>query len=198
MKTRILTLLLSSIMFVFGRQSFARSTVLNDKIFDKNEKEFVFPTNEIIDNQKTQFYLKESANNAYKKLYYRNDDNEEELIFDPNEYKDDSGNLYLIKSFSPNYQGTKVCLNLGLKKAKKTILYIVDVQTKKVHKEQIDNCTNQKVSWMDDGNSFMYCRKYIDVSPSGELFGNILIHIIGTDPSEDRLVSFSKELPEYY
>lgn len=217
MKTAILTLLLSTSLFVFGQQSHANSTELNDKSFEQRIKESSL---DIVDLQnlekiafkestffitikngdkEIEFYLKESENGNQKKLYYRIGENGiEELLFDPIEYKDENCDVLLIKSFSPNNQGTKVCLALGTKVAKRAVLYIVDVQTKKVHEEQINNCMNHKVSWMEDGKSFMYCKKYFDVSDSGELFGDVFYHIVGTDPSEDRMITFSNDLPEYY
>ncbi len=199
MKTRILTLLLSSILFVFGQQLIAKSIVLNDKNFDQCVNESDFSTNVLNVDQEIQFFLKGSVNDDHKKLYYRIGKNgKEELLFDPNEYKAENGDVLLIKSFSPNKQGTKVCLALGSKGAKKAVLYIIDVQTKKLHEEKIDNCMNHRVSWMDDGKSFMYCRKYFDVSESDELIGDLFFHKVGTDPSEDRMISFSKDLPEYY
>ena len=217
MKTGIFTLLLSTSLFVFGQQSLANATELNDKSFEQKIKESSL---DIVDLQnlekiifkqsaffitvkngdkEIEFFLKGAANNAHKKLYYRNGENgKEELLFDPSKYKDENGNSYLIKCFSPNDQGTKICIALGTKDAEKTILHIIDVQTKKVHQEQIKNCMNYKVSWMEDGKTFMYCRKNFDVSDSGELIGDVFFHIVGTDPSEDKMISFSKDLPEYY
>ncbi len=217
MKTTILTLLLSTSLFVFGQQSLANATELNDQSFEQKIKEssldivdlqnwekIVFKESAFLitvknNDKEIQFFLKGSVNDGHKKLYYRDGENgKEKLLFDPGDYNDTNGNSYLIKCFSPNNQRTKVCIALGPKNTKKTILYIVDVQTKKVYEEQIDNCMNQKVSWMKDGKTFMYCRKYFDVSKSGELLGDVFFHKIGTDPSEDRFITYSKELPEYY
>jgi prolyl oligopeptidase len=199
MKTRSLVLLLCSVLFVFGQQTIVKSAVLINKNIEESVKEAVLLTNEINNDQEIHFYLKESVNDDHKKLYYRiGEKGKEELLFDPHQYEDDKGDVLLIKSFSPNKKGTKVCLALGPKEAKKATLFIVDVQTKKLHKEQIDNCMNHKVSWMEDGKSFMYCRKYFDVNRSGKLFGDIFLHKVGMDPSEDKMISFSKYLPEYY
>ena len=217
MKTGILTLLLSTSLFVFGQQPLASSTELNDKSFEQRIKESsidlvylqnlektvfkesaFFTTVKNVDKE-IEFYLKGSVNDDQKKLYCRDGENgKEELLFDPEEYKDENGKSYLIQCFSPNDQGSKVCIALGSKNTKKTILYIVDVQTKKVHEEQINNCINSKVIWMEDGKTFMYCKKYYEVSDTGELLGDVFFHIIGTDPSGDWMITFSNDLPEHY
>ncbi len=182
MKTGIFTLLLCSSLFVFGQQSVTEPVTLNEN----NTKEI-------------QFYLKKTANDDQKILYYRiGEKGKEELLFDPNGYKDEKGNVVLIKSFSPNKQGTKVCLAVGSKKSEKAKLYIVDVQSKQLHKEQINNCMNHKVTWMDDGRSFVYCQQYVDLSEDGRIMGDLFIHRVGTDSSEDDLVTFTENRPEHY
>ncbi|MEN8186481.1 MAG: hypothetical protein ABFR05_05075 [Bacteroidota bacterium] len=181
MRTRILILLFTSFMFVLGQQSLAQSLVLNQ-------------------DEKNHFFLKVSENdNRYEVLYYRiGEKGKEVLLFDPNEYKDEKGNAFLIKCFSSNDQGSKVCLALGTNESKRTSLYIIDVKTKQLHEEKIDNCLNRKVTWTKDGKSFMYCQKYFDVNEAGELVGELFFHKVGTNPSDDKLVSFSDNFPEYY
>ena len=60
------------------------------------------------------------------------------------------------------------------------------------------NCMNHKVTWMDDGWSFVYCQQYVDLSDDGKLMGDLFIHRLGTDSSEDDLVTFAENRPEHY
>ncbi len=141
-------------------------------------------------NEDVQFYLKQIHHSKVKKLFYRKGkDSKEILLYDPSDFSKEA-DIFMIKNFSPNKAGTKVCVAVGTESSKRSTLLIIDVDTRELLEDQIFNCSNFKVKWMPGGDIFGYCKSYMQVDDIGQVIGSVFYHKLDTDSSEDIELSF--------
>lgn len=145
------------------------------------------------------FYLKTTPQDETGKLYYRiKFEGEEVLLFDPETYGDDSTRRYVINNHYPSYDGSKVAFTLSVHGSESKTIYIMDLQSRKLYSERIDRCWIPRVSWLPDGSAFLYNRlQSSDVHQKDrELNSKVWLHVVGTDPSEDKLIFSRDKYPE--
>lgn len=160
----------------------------------------------ITDNNK-YFYLKKNANEKIAKLYYREDFfGKEELLYDPINFvsiyqNSKSKHEFLINYINPNHDGSKVAVSLSEKGKELSEVIIMDVKTKYIHPEIIENVSPASmngIQWLDDNDSFFYmCFSTID-SKSKDFYKNTrtVLYKIGTDPKKIIDVFSTKNNPE--
>ena len=104
------------------------------------------------------FYLKNTLLDNTYKLYYRNGfNNEEKILLNPSDLS--SNKNASINYIQPNYDGSKILINLTESGAEIGSIYIFDVANNTILKDVIPNCWPSALggaTWLTDNNSFIY------------------------------------------
>lgn len=145
------------------------------------------------------FYLKETPNDETGKLFYRKGfKGKEQLLFDPEKYKPKDGDQHVISSIFPNFDGSKISFSIAKNGAESATILVMNVENKKLYKEEIEPCWSFATSWLPDGNSFFYGRyNSSDVTDkTRQLNTKVYLHNVGTNSTEDIEVFSSTLYPD--
>ena len=141
----------------------------------------------ITDNDR-YFYLKTTPKDQTGKLFYRDGfEGQEELLFDPEAYGSDTTKKYVISTFSPSPDGSKVAFDIAPNGSESSMLMIMDVKTKQLSPEKIDRCWGAGASWLPDNQGILFNRlQSSDVHDKNrELNSKSYLHVVGTDPASN-------------
>ena len=120
------------------------------------------------------FYLKNNLSDSTFSLYYRDGlDNEEKILVNPNHLS--SNENATINYIQPNYDGSKVLINVSENGAEIGNMYIFDVTNNTLLKDVITNCWPSAlggVSWLTNNESFIYSHIPVIDSNSEEFILN--------------------------
>jgi prolyl oligopeptidase len=165
--------------------------------FDKRRAERVTGIN-ITENDR-YFYLKITPNDETGKLFCRDGfEGKETLLFDPLTFGKDTTQKFVISSYSPNDDGTKIAFEVAANGSESSVLLVMDVQNKTFYPERIDRCWFASPSWLPDGKSFLYNRlNSADVHDKNrEKDSKTFHHQIGSDPSSDKEIFSKAKYPD--
>ena len=120
------------------------------------------------------FYLKNNLTNNTFSLYYRDGlNNEEQILVNPNQLS--SNENATINYIQPNYDGSKILININENGAEIGNMYIFDVTNNLLLKDIITNCWPSAlggVSWLTNNESFIYSHIPVIDSNSEEFILN--------------------------
>ena len=120
------------------------------------------------------FYLKNNLTNNTFSLYYRDGlNNEEQILVNPNQLS--SNENATINYIQPNYDGSKILININENGAEIGDMYIFDVTNNLLLKDIITNCWPSAlggVSWLTNNESFIYSHIPVIDSNSEEFILN--------------------------
>lgn len=117
-------------------------------------------------------------------ILYRKHHNggEEELLIDSNRISL-GYDYFKIHNYAPSQNGSYIASAIDLVGTEYCTIFILDMSTKQFLPCEIIHNTNKSIIWNDVGNGFWY------ISVDSSFRSNrILFHIIGTDPSQDKLI----------
>ncbi|ANT64537.1 prolyl oligopeptidase family serine peptidase [Prosthecochloris sp. CIB 2401] len=157
--------------------------------FDSRRKEQVY--NLVISESNRYFYLKRQPGEEVGQLFWRDGfEGAETLLFDPREYAKESGADYVVSRVSPAHDGSKAAVAISADGSENSVLLVLDVETGKAFPEKIDRCRFASPSWLADNETFLYNRMRQGnlLDPKVQMDSRVLLHRVGTEPSEDRLV----------
>lgn len=157
--------------------------------FDSRRKEQVY--NLVISESNRYFYLKRQPGEEVGQLFWRDGfEGNETLLFDPRKYGKESGADYVISRVSPSHDGRKAAVAVSADGSENAVLLVLDVETGRAYPEKIDRCRFASPSWLEDNETFLYNRmREGDLfDPKVQMDSRVLLHRVGTDPSEDREV----------
>ncbi len=144
------------------------------------------------------FYLKQTPSDEVGKLSFRDGFRGEEiLLFDPVTYRAEEGLNFVITGFAPTIDGSKVAMTVAPNGSESAYTLVMDVDRQELYSEEIDRSWFAP-SWNADGSGFFYTRtNSMDVhDPTRTINTAAYYHLLGTDPSEDRVVLSAAEYPE--
>ncbi|MGQ8336446.1 prolyl oligopeptidase family serine peptidase [Sunxiuqinia sp. A32] len=145
------------------------------------------------------FYLKMTPEDETGKLFMREGfEGEESLLYDPETFSDDTTKHYVISSFLPSNDGTKVTMEVAPNGSENGVLQIMDVKKKEFYPEKIDHCWMGATSWLPGEESFLYHQMSSGDVHDMEREKNTktLLHVLGTDPLSDKEVFSGAKYPE--
>jgi prolyl oligopeptidase len=152
----------------------------------------------ITDNDR-YFYLRQTPADETGKLFCRDGfKGRERLLFDPETYSGKDGVRYVISKVAPNDDGSKVALTVSPNGSEDAVILVMEVKDRKIFPERIDRCWFASPSWIPDGSGFLYNR----LRPGGlhdkqrEMDSKVYLHLVGTDPSNDREIFSREKYPE--
>ncbi len=166
------------------------------KELDNRQSNKIFNVN--ITENDLYFYLKETPKDETGKLFYRKGfKGKEQLLFDPEQYKPKDGDQHVIGNISPNFDGSKISLSIATNGSESATILVMDVENKKLFKEEIEPCRTY-TSWLIDNDSFFYSRyNSSDVTDENrKLNTKVYLHKVGTDPTGDLEVFSSEMYPD--
>ncbi|THD67511.1 hypothetical protein E7Z59_07565 [Robertkochia marina] len=120
-----------------------------------------------------------------KVLYRASESSEERVLFDPLLYKYDA--FYHVDALYPNLDGTRLAIGLSADHLPYMEVLIVDLDGNQLDKE-ISGVSKYGVSWLPDGEHFLYHRLSGNLQNGEELYLNTKtwLHRVGEDPKKDR------------
>jgi prolyl oligopeptidase len=158
--------------------------------FDKRKTAQITSLN-ITDNDR-YFYLKTTPSDETGKLFCRDGfKGEEVLLFDPKSFTNDSTLKYVISSINPSLDGSKISFDLSPNGSETAFKLTLDVETKTLYSEKNYPCfAGFDMSWLPDNKSFFYNRLQNDEGNDKNYFldSKVFLHVVGTDPNNDREV----------
>ena len=139
------------------------------------------------------FYQKRLASEDVAKLYTKDGLNgAERLLVDPTKFATPGGPHYVISYYAPSFDGHYVAVGVSAAGSEDAVLRVFDTNTGQETGDVIDRAQFGSPSWMPDGRSFVYNRlqKLTPSSAPTERYLNsrAYLHVLGTNPNEDRLV----------
>jgi prolyl oligopeptidase len=153
----------------------------------------------IITDNNCYFYLKTTPADETRKLYYRDEyEGKEILLYDPETYSSDTTKKFVINFVSASIDGSKVAFGIVANGSESSEMLIMNVENQKIYPEIIDRCLWSSVSWLPDGNSFLYNRQQsadvhqIDRQKDSKTY----LHKVGTDPATDKEIFSRIKYPE--
>ena len=141
------------------------------------------------------FYLKNNLSNSTFSLYYRDGlTNEEIMLVNPSHLS--SNKNATINYIQPNYDGSKILINVSENGAEIGNMYIYDVINNTLLKDVITNCWPSAlggVSWLTNNESFIYSHIPVIDSSSEEFILNTasVLYTLGQN-TKKRTVLLSK------
>ena len=163
---------------------------LKDAVYSSNVRGgFPKPAEKKIFFERT--FLKENT----KKILYRDSLNAKDVeLFSTTSLKDKTKD-YTIDFFEPSFDGKFLAFGLSSNGDEKTVMYIIDVNTKTVLNEKIERATYGNPAWLVNENSFYYTQlKEIKTDEDyNTMYENAVVklHSIGNNPKNDKII-FSK------
>jgi prolyl oligopeptidase len=174
-----------------------RDMLINKMIdFDKRLTESVYRA--IITDNDRYFYLKILPADQTGKLYYRDGfTGTEHLLFDPVKYGTDTTKKYVISSFSPSHDGSKIAFDVASNGSESSELLVMNVENRTLYPEKIDRCWYPSPSWLPDNKRFFFTRlQSSDVlDQKHEIDSKAYLHTVGSDPASDRIVLSREAYP---
>lgn len=141
------------------------------------------------------FYSKTMAGESVGKVYYRQGmQGEEKLLFDPTTYI--SGKTLSVQNAVPSYDGKRLAIEYSEQGAERSVLKIMDVDSKKFLKDSIYpaffGC------WTFDNNSFLYSwmPSADSKDPNSILNTKTKLHKLGNDVKNDKDFFSNATYPE--
>ncbi len=139
------------------------------------------------------FYQKRLAAEDVSKLYMKDGlSGAEHLLVDPTKYASAGGPHYVISYYAPSFEGHYVAVGVSAAGSEDAVLRVFNTNTGQETGDVIDRAQFGSPSWMPDGRSFVYNRlqKLTPSSAPTERYLNsrAYLHVLGTNPNEDRLV----------
>lgn len=144
----------------------------------------------------TYYYLKQRPEDETGKLFYRKGyDGEEKLLLDPEKYKSDSGQNYIINAVVPNEDGDEIAVRLA-PNGSETWEVIFLKQDGKKSGETL-NLSTGPIFWIGEDKISYNQLGSADVSDiSRQLNMKSYIHKLGTDQKEDKVGFSNSTNPE--
>lgn len=113
-------------------------------------------------------------------------ESDEEILFDVNEMAK-GHKFYKLNEFEVSPDNKKVAFTIDTKGRRMYSLFIKDIETGVMYKEEIKNVND--ICWADDNLTIFY-----SVENSRTLRSEkVMKHILGTDPKQDKVVYFEKD-----
>lgn len=197
----------SSVVKWFKEQESFTKNILNqingsEELFEKmksyaSKNEFETYSIRVLTNG-NYFYLKHFAEDNAPALYMKKSlETEEVFLFDPKEYKKDSGKSFLIRSYTPSWDGKKIAIALTYGGREFSEILIIDVLSKKILVEEIPNFWSD-LTWLPDnsGISFMALADNFETSDDHFKEMNVSIYKLGLPASKKEIVLSKKVTPE--
>ena len=132
---------------------------LLEKMFEFDKRRAARVTGVNITENDRYFYLKTTPKDETGKLFYRDRfEGAETLLFDPLTFATDTTQKFVVSSYAPNDDGTKIAFEVAANGSESSVLLVMDVQNKTIYPERIDKCWFASPSWLPDGKSFLYNR----------------------------------------
>ncbi|MGV6831059.1 MAG: prolyl oligopeptidase family serine peptidase, partial [bacterium] len=134
------------------------------------------------------YFINKKVGEEFGKLYKRNCAScEESLVYDPNNYKPNDGQSYIIYEYTPNHKGTKIALALAPNGSENTYIQLIDSNGNSLN-EHIDLA--RAVSWLPSDDAFTYTKaKSADVTEMDRLQDlSSYVHKLGTNPENDKII----------
>lgn len=144
------------------------------------------------------FYQKINPDDETGKLFFRDGfEGQESLLFDPEVYKKDTLS-YTINSLQPSHDGSKIAIEVAANGTENSELLILSVSDAKLFPERIDKCWDASVSWLADGERFIYNRlNSNDIYDDARLLNTkLLLHTVGQSPDADLEIFSKGKYPE--
>lgn len=127
-----------------------------DKIRELDSRTSSKISNLQITEQNTYFYLKQKPEDEKGKLFMRQGyDGEEKLLFDPDNYRSESGDNYVIQGVTPNHSGNRIGVNLAPNGSENGELIILDADGNMLS-DKLELV--RMISWFKDDESFVYTK----------------------------------------
>jgi len=147
------------------------------------------------------FFIKILQEDEIGKLYYREGlDGEDILLIAPDQFKPEGAASASINYYEPSHDGKLVAFGISVDGSEDAILRIIDVDHKRLYDEEIDRAMIGNPVWLPDNQSFFMNRLQdpgADPDP-GKFYldSEAYMHIVDTDPDEDRLLLSRKSCPD--
>ncbi len=144
------------------------------------------------------FYLKRNSGENVSNLYYRKNLIDKEIkLFDLKDLDPQSNKEYQINYIKPNWDGSKVVVNLIKDEDEYSKMIILDVNTRKMLPHSIDHCKPNSVGgvqWLPNNNSFYYSYfpNASEKNKNSNLNSKAIVYRLDTNP-ENLNVVLSKE-----
>ena len=136
-----------------------REFYIRKRVEYDNQKSFSVEQINVTEND-FYFYLRKTAEEKSAKLYYRKGFGGKEIkLFNPENFKSELSNNYIISYIKPNYDGSKIVIALTEDGKEISDLIIYDVEEHKLLPDRITNtwpADGGGISWLPDNNSFIY------------------------------------------
>ena len=139
------------------------------------------------------FYQKRLASEDVAKLYTRAGlDGKETLLVDPTKLAAPAGAHYSISYYGPSFDGRYVAYGVALSGSEDAVLHVVETATGRETGDTIDRAQFGNPGWLPDGRSLIYNRLQ-KTGPNSAPTDRYLksrgyLHVLGTDPENDRPV----------
>ena len=136
------------------------------------------------------FYEVTEPSAQLPKLYYRDGlAGEEHLLVDPGQLGKGTTTHYALDFYEPSNDGKLLAYGVSAGGSEKSVLYVMDVATGKLHGEAIDRTSDNVIGWRPDNKSFYYLR-YNKVGPDtppaeSEYNARTYLHHVDTHPDGD-------------
>ena len=145
------------------------------------------------------FYAKMTPEDETGKLFMRKGfDGEEHLLFDPSTYRNEDKVQYTIGSIVPNIDGSLLGFTLAANGSESSSILVMNIEDKKLLKEEIKPCWDFSMYWQKDNKSFTYGKLNSDdvTDNDRQLNTKVYLHRLGDDPVNDKVVFSGKMFPE--
>ncbi len=170
---------------------------LLDKMYEFDERAGTRRFNLSITDNDQYFYQRLTPDDDTGKLYYRDGYNGEEyLLLDPHTYEE--GKKYTISTISPSQDGSHVVAGIAEGGSEVNTLVIIRVEDRTIYPERIERCMSASNYWLQDGNAFTYLQENSDDvnAMNKRMDAKALLHKLGSDPAEDRVLLSREKYPE--
>ena len=171
---------------------------LLDKMWEFNKRNGTGAYRLIISDSDRYFYMKITPKDETGKLFFRDGfEGKESLLFDPQNYKKDTLQ-YTVNSLQPSIDGSKIAIEVAPNGSESSELLIINVSDGKLFPEKIDKCWYADVSWLPDGERFLYTRlNSADVFDMDRLLNaKTFLHTVGQSPYNDKEIFSRQKCPD--
>lgn len=146
-----------------------------------------------ITNDDFYFYVKKNESDIKGKLYYKkNKSGEEIFVFDPNEYKKEAKNNYIINYISPSRNSNIIAVGLSKNGEETGEIVFINVKTKKLLEETISNCWPAEfgIDWLPNDKGIVYLHiPVIDTKDSNYILNTELVsYTLGDNPKNHKII----------
>jgi prolyl oligopeptidase len=139
----------------------------------------------------TLFYLKQSAADNVRKLYFRDKGGKETLLIDPEKRVSSDGKHYTLEFYRPSPDGKYVAYALAQGGSEKQTIYILETSTGRDLSDTLNQIENQYnvPTWLPDGSGLFYSQRQrlAPDAPPTEIYKNTraYLHKLGDDQEKD-------------